>query len=232
MAPPAEAITKSAPKAVNATPEARPSRPSIRFTALITATIQATVSGTDQAPSTSEPQGPSRRSSDRPKATATRAIPTWATSLTRARMPRRSSMIPTPAINAVPSRIAGRSPLRMVSEGSTRVATSSAATTPRKRAPPIATPPSLGMATSCTFRSSGSSSRPRWVAAPRMRGVRMAEATRAATKATAGVSIGRRRSYGRVMVGAARFERATSCSQSRCATRLRYAPTGASHAAG
>ena len=27
------------------------------------------------------------------------------------------------------------------------------------------------------------------------------------------------------MVGAARFERATSCSQSRCATRLRYAPT-------
>ena len=29
-----------------------------------------------------------------------------------------------------------------------------------------------------------------------------------------------------VMVGAARFELATPCSQSRCATRLRYAPTG------
>ena len=28
------------------------------------------------------------------------------------------------------------------------------------------------------------------------------------------------------MVGAARFELATPCAQGRCATRLRYAPTG------
>src|SRR5690242_2058716 len=36
----------------------------------------------------------------------------------------------------------------------------------------------------------------------------------------------RMRSQSCVMVGATRFERATLCSQSRCATRLRYAPKG------
>ncbi len=36
--------------------------------------------------------------------------------------------------------------------------------------------------------------------------------------------------YGRILVGPAGFEPATPCSQSRCATKLRYGPTSLSPA--
>ena len=46
------AITSTVVAEMAETPLARPSRPSIRFTALVMATIQSTVRGTERFPST------------------------------------------------------------------------------------------------------------------------------------------------------------------------------------
>jgi hypothetical protein len=131
VAPPADAIRKKAANAVSATPEARPSSPSMRLTALMTATSQATVSGSAHAPSDTLPHGPSSRSIDRPSPKATSATTTWPESFTRARMPCRSSSTPMAAISAAPTRIAGKWPVSRLSGEPAARATTRAAAMPR-----------------------------------------------------------------------------------------------------
>ena len=91
--PPLSAATaKVLAMAMNATPPARPSSPSMRFIAFITPAIQSMVKGRARNPSSiTPPRGFAMWSMRNPNQYMSAATPNWTANLMAAPLPRRSS---------------------------------------------------------------------------------------------------------------------------------------------
>src|SRR3954452_8992090 len=174
------------------TPAARPSRPSMKFSALTVRTVSRMVSGTPTAgPSEMVPMsatGRNRKASCTPSSTITPAAAIWPVSLVSASRPNRSSSTPSRQISPPAASTAMvwvlNSKLRW-SEGSWE-ATSTPAATPRY----IATPPPRGVGITCTSRSRTAAITRRRTAATRTTGVARKVTSAAARRTTAYSRIG------------------------------------------
>src|SRR5919199_6064482 len=174
------------------TPAARPSRPSMKFSALTVSTVSRIVAGTPTSgPSERVPMsatGRNRNASCTPSSTITPAAAIWPVSLVSASRPKRSSRTPSRQISPPATRTAMvwvlNSKLRC-SEGSCE-ATRTPAATPRY----IATPPPRGVGMTCTSRSRTAAITRNRTAATRTTGVARKVTSAAVRRTTAYSRIG------------------------------------------
>src|SRR3954467_3547630 len=173
------------------TPAASPSRPSMKLSALTVSTVSRIVSGTPTSgPSETVPMSATGRNTNAsctPSSTITPAAAIWPVSLVSASRPNLSSRTPSRQISPPATSTAAvcESSKVRCSAGS-RVATSTAAATPRY----MATPPPRGGGMTCTSRSRGAAIMRQRIATIRTTGVARKVTTAAVSRTTAYSRIG------------------------------------------